>query len=63
MLRDSLAEALKKEVVVLKKILQNCSEYNVPTTVYKSLNGLVLEHLTNMFIKNSTGNVRELRTT
>ena len=30
------------------------------TTMYKSLNGLVPEYLSNLFVKNSTRNVREL---
>ena len=29
--------------------------------MYKSLNALVLEYLSNLFVKNSTRNVRELR--
>ena len=33
------------------------------TTMYKSLNGLVPEYLSNLFVKNSTRNVRELRNT
>ena len=33
------------------------------TNMYKSLNGLVPEYLSNFFVKNSTRNVRELRNT
>ena len=33
------------------------------TNMYKSLNGLVPEYLSNLFVKNSTRNVRELRNT
>ena len=33
------------------------------TTVFKSLNGLVLEYLSSLFEKTSTRNVRELRNT
>ena len=33
------------------------------TTIYKSLHGLVPEYLSNLFVKNSTQNVRELRNT
>ena len=33
------------------------------TTMYKSLNGLVPEYLSDLFVKNSTRNVRELRNT
>ena len=33
------------------------------TTMYKSLNGLVPEYLSNLFVKNSTLNVRELGNT
>ena len=33
------------------------------TSMYKSLNGLVPEYLSNLFVKNSTRNVRELRNT
>ena len=33
------------------------------TTMYKSLNGLVPEYLSNLFVKNSTRNDRELRIT
>ena len=33
------------------------------TTMYKSPNGLVSEYLSNLFVKNSTRNVKELRNT
>ena len=33
------------------------------TTMYKSINGLVPEYLSNLFVKNSSRNVRELRNT
>ena len=33
------------------------------TTMYKSLNGLVPEYLSDLFVKNLTRNVRELRNT
>ena len=33
------------------------------TTTYKSLNGLVPEYLSDLFVKNSTRNIRELRNT
>ena len=33
------------------------------TTMYKSLNGLVPEYLSDLFVKNSTRNVRKLRNT
>ena len=33
------------------------------TTMYKSLNGIVPEYLSNLFEKNSNRNVRELRNT
>ena len=37
--------------------------YEAATTMYKSLNGLVPEYLSNLFVKNSTRNVRELKNT
>ena len=33
------------------------------TTMYKSLNGLVPEYLSNLFVKNATRNLRDLRNT
>ena len=33
------------------------------TAMYKSLNGLVPEYLSNLFVKNSTRNIRKLRNT
>ena len=35
----------------------------IATTMYKSLNGLVPEYFSNLFRKNSTRNVRKLRST
>ena len=43
--------------------VSNIIRSETATTMYKSLNGLVTEYLSDLFVKNSTRNVRELRNT